>query len=114
MLTGILLSVVFIYRSPPIADAKLFGDKNPVTIDLSMAKGMPDGALNLRDFSSSLTRTELSDRIASLPVTETIRQAIVACAAENYPMYIAAHREVTSRLSQKYIDLCGSLATDRN
>ena len=75
---------------------------------------MPNGALNLRDFSSSLTRAELSNVIANMPVSQSIRQAIVECAAENYSAYIAAHGEVATRNAQKYIGMCGDLATQRN
>ena len=100
--------------APPTVDAKVFGDKNPAPFDPSKSKGMPNGALNLRDFSSSLTRAELSNVIANMPVSESIRQAIVECAAENYPAYIAAHGEVATRNAQKYIGMCGDLATQRN
>lgn len=96
---------VFAFSLPPTIDPKTFGDKDPVSfIDKEIFEGK-HGTYNYHDFSSALNRAELADRIANLPITDEMRQALVACASEKYPSYIAAQGDVASRHVKQYFKI---------
>jgi|GEM_PF-3322367 len=99
--------------APPPIDPKAFGENNPAAFVPARSKSGSRATLNLRNFSSALSRAELADRIAKLPIAEAARQALVSCAAEQYSTFIAVHDEVVARHAQRYFEMSGDLVAHR-
>jgi hypothetical protein len=89
-------------------DSAIFGDRDPSTEAIHCVDRV--AYMGLRDFSGALTRGELADDLAHLPIGDAQRQILIDCAKETYSTYLVEHDDVVLHKGNKYLAIASSLA----
>ena len=112
MISCFLCAIIIVGSDPPTLNPQTFGDRDPSTDAIHRVDRV--AYMGLRDFSSALTRRELADDISNLPISGGQRQALINCAKEIYPAYLAEHDDAILHKGSKYLAIAHSLADQSN
>lgn len=109
MILQLMFGALLVFITPPTIDPATLGDRDPIAFEYPN-----NGTLSCQPFTETLTRNELAQAIANLPISTEIRNVLVACAREKYPSYLTARDDVVKRRAEHYIGMCALHSAHRD